>query len=579
MFPILFSEGNPITDIPNLKAWYDATTLTGADGSSVSSWLDQSGNEAHMFQGTSAAQPILKTNILNGRPVVRFDGVDDFLNMTAPFDVEPIGTPSQNANSFSNNGKYYTQVGNSSVLYIYKKVNNVFQKLSQPSTMPVGGVGEQAWSSSDEYLVVTQSTSPRMTIYQRSGDTFTVVANPATIPSGTGYGCAFSNNDNYLAIGSLSSPYIQIYKTDKTVNPWTFTKLSDPATLPTGTVYSTRFSPDDAFLACASATSPFVQVYSRSGDVFTKIADPATLPTTSQTSVSWLNSTTFAICGTLGTGTNYCNIYKYNGTTFELDVQVDVGATNTQGIAYSRNKDYLAVALGNSPRFRVFKVSGSTYTLLSNPASLPVSTGRGVAWGANDEVLAVAHSSSPNAVVYKRSGDTFTNMNRLNMLRNVNGSSIFAVVKFSATASSQSVFYTSNGTVNSSARTYLYQRSTTGIKYTIGGRRLDADLFQAQESSTTVTSTFVVHSGVIDYANNDAYVYLNGSLNSSTTTFQTQGLTSDTDSLAIQISNSTVPNFLNGDIAEIIVYNRALSDNEIKNVHQYLGRKWGITIA
>jgi len=43
-------------------------------------------------------------------------------------------------------------------------------------------------------------------------------------------------------------------------------------------------------------------------------------------------------------------------------------------------------------------------------------------------------------------------------------------------------------------------------------------------------------------------------------------------------STATVP-FLNGDIAEIIVYNRALNTSELSQVHKYLSMKWGITLA
>jgi hypothetical protein len=43
-------------------------------------------------------------------------------------------------------------------------------------------------------------------------------------------------------------------------------------------------------------------------------------------------------------------------------------------------------------------------------------------------------------------------------------------------------------------------------------------------------------------------------------------------------STATVP-FLNGDIAEIIVYNRALNTSELAQVHKYLSMKWGIQLA
>lgn len=73
----------------NLSAWYRADrgvrTAGGAlavDNDPVAQWDDYSPNQRHQLQATTAARPTFKTNIRNGQPVVRFDGVDDFLEAT-----------------------------------------------------------------------------------------------------------------------------------------------------------------------------------------------------------------------------------------------------------------------------------------------------------------------------------------------------------------------------------------------------------------------------------------------------------------------------------------------------------------
>jgi len=63
-----------------LSAWFKADSLSGADGSSVSSWTDSSGNGNNASQATSARQPTLQTNELGGLPVVRFDGTNDIVS-------------------------------------------------------------------------------------------------------------------------------------------------------------------------------------------------------------------------------------------------------------------------------------------------------------------------------------------------------------------------------------------------------------------------------------------------------------------------------------------------------------------
>lgn len=70
---------------PGLVLWLDASYITGLnDGNSINTeLLDLSGNGYHATQSTAAQRPIYKVSIINGRPVVRFDGTDDYLATAA----------------------------------------------------------------------------------------------------------------------------------------------------------------------------------------------------------------------------------------------------------------------------------------------------------------------------------------------------------------------------------------------------------------------------------------------------------------------------------------------------------------
>jgi hypothetical protein len=59
----------------------DADTIT-RDVSNVIQWDDKSGNGRNATQGTSGNQPTYQTNVLNGLPVVRFDGSNDRLDFS-----------------------------------------------------------------------------------------------------------------------------------------------------------------------------------------------------------------------------------------------------------------------------------------------------------------------------------------------------------------------------------------------------------------------------------------------------------------------------------------------------------------
>jgi len=166
----------------------------------------------------------------------------------------------------------------------------------------------------------------------------------------------------------------------------------------------------------------------------------------------------------------------------------------------------------------------------------------------------------------------------LGMLRNVGGATFFVVVKYPANSIENVTFFASIGTSVSSSRLTLTQR--TNNKLQIGGRRLDADSFQSAETATTITNIFLIHSGILNYANAKAFNYVNGALDGAVDPFQTAGNTTNNDSNNITIGATGTPaNYLNGDIGEIIVYNRALNTSELAQVHRYLARKWGIALA
>jgi hypothetical protein len=78
---------NALTGAPTLAAWYKADALTGlANGDPVDTWADSSGNARDLGQATSGKRPlyVAANPLLNGKPSLRFDGVDDcmFKNAT-----------------------------------------------------------------------------------------------------------------------------------------------------------------------------------------------------------------------------------------------------------------------------------------------------------------------------------------------------------------------------------------------------------------------------------------------------------------------------------------------------------------
>jgi hypothetical protein len=76
--------GQVLSVTTDLQLWLKAdagVTLNSSGG--VAQWDDQSGNANHAVQATETLAPANVPNAQNGRPVLRFDGVDDYLSVAS----------------------------------------------------------------------------------------------------------------------------------------------------------------------------------------------------------------------------------------------------------------------------------------------------------------------------------------------------------------------------------------------------------------------------------------------------------------------------------------------------------------
>jgi len=90
------------TFITGLQFWVAAYKETAfGDGDDVGTWTDFSGVNNHAVQATAANKPHYKTGIINGLPVLRFDGTQNDMVMTGMtagsnttffFVIQPDGT-------------------------------------------------------------------------------------------------------------------------------------------------------------------------------------------------------------------------------------------------------------------------------------------------------------------------------------------------------------------------------------------------------------------------------------------------------------------------------------------------------
>lgn len=78
-----------IVNISSLALWVRASDIVGNDGDAIGSWTDRSPRANNLTQGTATAKPTLKTNIVNGYAVARFDGGDS-MTLTSAIAASPV---------------------------------------------------------------------------------------------------------------------------------------------------------------------------------------------------------------------------------------------------------------------------------------------------------------------------------------------------------------------------------------------------------------------------------------------------------------------------------------------------------
>jgi hypothetical protein len=106
-----FSQTGPggVGTTATMPMWLDASSLNLASNAAVSSWSDRSGNGNNAVQNTSTWRPRYIINALNGRPLLRFDGANDFLQTGA---ISGLNTNTQSIimvakNNNNNTGFFY----------------------------------------------------------------------------------------------------------------------------------------------------------------------------------------------------------------------------------------------------------------------------------------------------------------------------------------------------------------------------------------------------------------------------------------------------------------------------------------
>lgn len=129
------------------------------------------------------------------------------------------------------------------------------------------------------------------------------------------------------------------------------------------------------YLAVGSSVSPYLTIYKRNVNTYTKIPDPASMPPTGVTGVAWNGSTHLACAHS---NYPYVTVYKRSGDTFTklADFTTNEGAATTGHVRFNQHPELgastkMAFNYSLPPYFKLFSISGDTFSMYANPALTP----------------------------------------------------------------------------------------------------------------------------------------------------------------------------------------------------------------
>lgn len=150
----------------------------------------------------------------------------------------------------------------------------------------------------------------------------------------------------------------------------------------------------------------------------------------------------------------------------------------------------------------------------------------------------------------------------LDIFKDVGYGQVFTVVTPNRTTTGSNRYFEAT-TATTGARILLGDSQDYASSSRIGGRRLDSDSFQDVESSTSHGNNETLVTAFLNWADSDAYLYFDGTQVASSTSFQTDGNTSDTSSSSAGIAGRTGTSLGNFKMKELIIYNTDQSANRV----------------
>jgi WD40 repeat protein len=232
----------------------------------------------------------------------------------------------------------------------------------------------------------------------------------------------FSTDGTKLVLGGVFTGGAKIYSVSGTIITFVSNIYADAGTTALSSVNAVAFSPDGTKLIIGGSFAGYAKIYSVSGTTVTFVSNIyADAGTTALNSI--VNTVVFSPNGNSlvlgGVFANNAKIYSISGTTvtFVNNIFADAGATALNGqvmtLSFSPNGNSLVLGGGFTGQAKIYNVSGTTVTFVSNifanaGTTLLSNAPLSVAFSPNGNSLVLGGQFTGHAKIYSVSGTTVT---------------------------------------------------------------------------------------------------------------------------------------------------------------------------
>jgi hypothetical protein len=182
--------------------------------------------------------------------------------------------------------------------------------------------------------------------------------------------------------------------------------------------------------------------------------------------------------------------------------------------------------------------------------------------------------NSRSAVTFNGSSTTMAgNAAAESVIRNLAGYTIFTAVRTASVAGGERFAFGVGSTI-------LVRTGQQDSRPLIAGRRLYADTLKSitDGSGTLTTGTAFIQTAVVNHSSQSLTGVRNGLVFATDATYMAAGTSQNNDApTSVGTQGGGTYGFWNGEIAEIIVFNTALSTANRARVEAYLAQRWGIS--